>query len=111
MNGKHEVSRVQLDPALLSDDKEMLEDLVAAAINDATRKIEKVTQRENAKCNGRYAIAAGHESCHFNLIPFRFPAYTMLYPPSLLRLIEALRVLPGGGAEVFATHGVSFVGT
>jgi DNA-binding YbaB/EbfC family protein len=46
MNGKHEVSRVQLDPALLSDDKEMLEDLVAAAINDATRKIEKVTQEK-----------------------------------------------------------------
>lgn len=46
MNGKHEVSRVQLDQSLLSDDKEMLEDLIAAAINDATRKIEKATQEK-----------------------------------------------------------------
>ncbi len=44
MNGRHEVSRVQLDSALLSDDKEMLEDLVAAAVNDAVHKIEKATQ-------------------------------------------------------------------
>ncbi|HEX2585653.1 MAG TPA: YbaB/EbfC family nucleoid-associated protein [Steroidobacteraceae bacterium] len=44
MNGKHEVSRVQLDPSLLTDDKEMLEDLVAAAINDAVRKVERATQ-------------------------------------------------------------------
>lgn len=44
MNGKHEVSRVEIDPTLLSDDKEMLEDLVAAAINDAVRKVEQATQ-------------------------------------------------------------------
>jgi DNA-binding YbaB/EbfC family protein len=44
MNGRHEVNRVQLDPTLLSDDKEMLEDLVAAAINDAVRKVERATQ-------------------------------------------------------------------
>lgn len=44
MNGKHEVSRVQLDPTLLTDDKDMLEDLVAAAINDAVRKVESATQ-------------------------------------------------------------------
>jgi len=46
MNGKHEVSRVQLDPSLLSDDKEMLEDLVAAAINDAVRKVERASQEK-----------------------------------------------------------------
>jgi DNA-binding YbaB/EbfC family protein len=44
MNGRHEVSRVQLDPALLGDDKDMLEDLIAAAINDAVHKVEKATQ-------------------------------------------------------------------
>jgi len=44
MNGRHEVSRVQLNPSLLTDDKEMLEDLVAAAINDAVRKVERATQ-------------------------------------------------------------------
>lgn len=46
MNGKHEVSRVEIDPSLLSDDKEMLEDLIAAAINDAVHKIEKATQEK-----------------------------------------------------------------
>jgi len=46
MTGKHEVTRVQIDPSLLSDDKEMLEDLIAAAINDAVHKIEKATQEK-----------------------------------------------------------------
>jgi DNA-binding YbaB/EbfC family protein len=39
LNGKHEAMRVEIDKALLGEDKEMLEDLVAAAINDATRKV------------------------------------------------------------------------
>lgn len=39
LNGKHEAARVELDPALLGEDKEMLEDLIAAAINDATHKV------------------------------------------------------------------------
>jgi len=46
MNGRHEVSRVQIDTALLTDDKEMLEDLVAAAINDAVHKVERATQEK-----------------------------------------------------------------
>ena len=39
MNGKHEVSRVQIEAALLSEEPEVLEDLVAAAINDATHRV------------------------------------------------------------------------
>jgi DNA-binding YbaB/EbfC family protein len=39
LNGKHEAVRVQIDPALLTEEREMLEDLVAAAINDATHKV------------------------------------------------------------------------
>ena len=39
LNGKHEAARVEIDPALLGEDKEMLEDLIAAAINDATHKV------------------------------------------------------------------------
>jgi nucleoid-associated protein EbfC len=46
MNGKHEVSRVVIDPGLLGDDKDMLEDLIAAAINDAVRKVERATQEK-----------------------------------------------------------------
>jgi DNA-binding YbaB/EbfC family protein len=41
MRGTHEVNRVTIDPELLNEDKEMLEDLIAAAINDAVHKIEK----------------------------------------------------------------------
>lgn len=40
MNGRHDAKRVSIDPALLNEDKEMLEDLIAAAINDAVRKVE-----------------------------------------------------------------------
>lgn len=41
MNGRHEVRRVSLDDSLMGDDKEMIEDLVAAAVNDAVRRIEQ----------------------------------------------------------------------
>ena len=41
MNGRHELRKVELDDSLMSDDKEMIEDLVAAAVNDAVRKIEQ----------------------------------------------------------------------
>ena len=40
MNGRHEVRRVELDDSLMEDDKDMIEDLLAAAVNDAVRKIE-----------------------------------------------------------------------
>lgn len=48
MTGKHEVRRVEIDDSLLADDKDMLEDLVAAAINDATHKVEATTQERMA---------------------------------------------------------------
>ena len=44
MTGRHEVRRITIDPSLKGDDKEMLEDLLAAAMNDAVRKIEQETQ-------------------------------------------------------------------
>lgn len=43
MTGKHEVRRVEIDDSLMGDDKEMLEDLVAAATNDAVHKVERET--------------------------------------------------------------------
>lgn len=45
MRGTHEVNRITIDPSLIGDDKDMLEDLIAAAINDAVHKVEK-TNRE-----------------------------------------------------------------
>jgi DNA-binding YbaB/EbfC family protein len=44
MNGKHEVKRVQIEPQVASEDREMLEDLVAAAINDAVNKVDAASQ-------------------------------------------------------------------
>lgn len=44
MTGKHEVRRVTIDDSLLADDRDMLEDLVAAAINDAVHRVEQTMQ-------------------------------------------------------------------
>lgn len=49
MNGRHDVKRVNIDDSLMEDDKEILEDLIAAAINDAVRKVEKSTQDRMSK--------------------------------------------------------------
>ncbi|MFM8845126.1 MAG: YbaB/EbfC family nucleoid-associated protein [Gammaproteobacteria bacterium] len=48
MTGKHEVKRVQIEPAVIGEDRDMLEDLVAAAINDAVRRVETETQQRMA---------------------------------------------------------------
>ena len=45
MTGKHEVRRVQIEPAVIGEDREMLEDLVAAAVNDAVRRVEAESQQ------------------------------------------------------------------
>jgi len=44
MTGRHDVRRVNIDDSLLQEDKEILEDLIAAAVNDAVRKVEKNSQ-------------------------------------------------------------------
>jgi DNA-binding YbaB/EbfC family protein len=48
MTCKHDVRRVSIDPQLLADDREMLEDLVAAAFNDAARRVEATVQEKMA---------------------------------------------------------------
>jgi nucleoid-associated protein EbfC len=49
MTCKHQVRRITIDPSLMSDDKDMVEDLVAAAINDAVRKVEETSQARLGK--------------------------------------------------------------
>ena len=44
MTGRHDVKRVEIEPSLLNSDKVMLEDLIAAAVNDANRRVEKAAQ-------------------------------------------------------------------
>jgi DNA-binding YbaB/EbfC family protein len=48
MTCRHDVKRVTIDDSLLKDDKEMLEDLIAAAVNDAVRKVESTVQERMA---------------------------------------------------------------
>ncbi len=59
MTGKHDVKRVSIDPSLLADDKDMLEDLVAAAVNDAVRKVESVTQEQMASATAGLPLPPG----------------------------------------------------
>ena len=49
MNGRHDVKRVNIDESLMEEDKEILEDLLAAAVNDAVRKVEQASQEQMAK--------------------------------------------------------------
>jgi len=49
MTCRHDVKRVSIDPSLLGDDKDMLEDLVAAAFNDAIRRAEATSQEKMGK--------------------------------------------------------------
>ncbi|MCO7222837.1 YbaB/EbfC family nucleoid-associated protein [Pleionea sp. CnH1-48] len=59
MNGRHDVRRVELDDSLLQDDKEILEDLIAAAINDAVRKVETQTQDKMSELTSGLPIPPG----------------------------------------------------
>jgi DNA-binding YbaB/EbfC family protein len=59
MNGRHEVRRVQIDPSLVGDDREMLEDLVAAACNDATHRVEQMTQERMSGLTAGMALPPG----------------------------------------------------
>src|SRR5512147_63300 len=59
MTCRHDVKRVSIDPSLLSDDKDMLEDLVAAAVNDAVRKVESTTQEKMGSLASGMGLPAG----------------------------------------------------
>ena len=59
MSGKHEVKRVQIEPQVISEDREMLEDLIAAAINDAVNKVESQTQQRMSSVMSGVALPPG----------------------------------------------------
>jgi nucleoid-associated protein EbfC len=59
MSGKHEVKRVQIEPQVISEDREMLEDLVAAAINDAVHKVETQSQQRMSSVMSGVALPPG----------------------------------------------------
>ncbi|KQW00587.1 YbaB/EbfC family nucleoid-associated protein [Rhizobacter sp. Root1221] len=59
MTCKHDVKRVVIDPSLLADDKDMLEDLVAAAFNDGLRRAEEVSQEKMGKLTAGMPLPGG----------------------------------------------------
>lgn len=60
MTCRHDVRRVRIDPSLLADDKDMLEDLVAAAFNAAVRKVEETANERMGKItNGMPGLPGG----------------------------------------------------
>jgi DNA-binding YbaB/EbfC family protein len=64
MTGKHEVKRVTIEPTVSGEDREMLEDLVAAAINDAVHKVEAQISQKMA------AVTAGMQLPPGMKLPF-----------------------------------------
>jgi DNA-binding YbaB/EbfC family protein len=59
MSGQHNVKRVQLEPAVVGEDREMLEDLIAAATNDAVKKVEVAVQAKMAAAMGGLQLPPG----------------------------------------------------
>ncbi len=59
MTCRHDVRRVSIDPALLQDDKEVLEDLIAAAMNDAVRKVEQTAHEKMAGLTAGLGLPGG----------------------------------------------------
>ena len=94
MTGRHEVKRVQIEPSVVGEDREMLEDLIAAAINDAVHRRGERHAGQDVGGDGRPVIAAGREAAVLS-----GGAPTMKHSPALAALIEALRALPGVGPK------------
>jgi nucleoid-associated protein EbfC len=59
MTGKHDVKRVRIDPSLMGDDAEMLEDLLLVAFNDATRQISELTNQKLSGAMGGIRLPPG----------------------------------------------------
>jgi DNA-binding YbaB/EbfC family protein len=59
MTGRHDVKRVNIDPSLLGEDKDMLEDMVAAAVNDAVRKIDAASQEKMSGLSAGLGLPPG----------------------------------------------------
>ena len=59
MTGRHDVKRVEVDPGVMDEDREMLEDLLAAAVNDANRRVEKMMQEKMSGLASGMGLPAG----------------------------------------------------
>ncbi|MEH6447163.1 MAG: YbaB/EbfC family nucleoid-associated protein [Oleispira sp.] len=59
MTGRHDIKRVELDDSIMSEDKELLEDLLAAAVNDAVRKIEEQNKTQMSSMTAGMGLPPG----------------------------------------------------
>ncbi len=59
MSGRHDVRRVHLEPSLLGEDREVIEDLIAAAVNDAVRRVETLQRERLAGAAGGLTLPDG----------------------------------------------------
>ncbi|WP_428312242.1 YbaB/EbfC family nucleoid-associated protein [Hydrocarboniphaga sp.] len=59
LDGKHQARRVEIAPAAMTEDKEFLEDLIAAAINDAAQKLDVVSKEKMAAATGGMQLPPG----------------------------------------------------
>ena len=59
VDGRHQARKVEIDPAALGEEKEFLEDLIAAAINDATQKLEAATKEKMSSVTGGLGLPPG----------------------------------------------------
>ena len=59
INGAHNCRRIDIDPSLMEDDKEMLEDLIAAAFNDAVRRAEELQKEKMASVTAGMPLPTG----------------------------------------------------
>jgi nucleoid-associated protein EbfC len=59
MTCRHDVKRVSIDPSVIGDDRELLEDLVAAAMNDAVRKVESTVQEKMGAMSAGMGLPPG----------------------------------------------------
>lgn len=59
MNGRHEVKRVNIDAGLFGDDRGMVEDLIAAAVNDACQKVDRMTREKMSELTAGMGLPPG----------------------------------------------------
>ncbi len=59
MNGRHDIKSVTIDPDLMNDEKTMIEDLMAAAVNDANRRVEVLSKEKLAGVTAGIELPAG----------------------------------------------------
>lgn len=59
MSGRHDVRRIHIEPSLMSEDREVLEDLIAAAVNDAVRRVEELQRTSLSGATGGITLPDG----------------------------------------------------